>query len=166
MSCIRHGLCDNCVCLDFRKKCQVNLFFRGEITIDDVERPSLAWSYGSWIYNYICNQCLSPLKLWVRIPLRRGVIYTKLCDKVYQWLTTGRWFSPVSSTNRNIVESGVKHHSSYPMMWLFWHGMCGFDEAWPFPESHSLLITATYSKTARTNIKDKIKIAWKITTMI
>jgi hypothetical protein len=27
------------------------------------------WSYGSWIYNYLCNQCLSPLKLWVRIPL-------------------------------------------------------------------------------------------------
>jgi len=23
-------------------------------------------SYGSWIYNYMCNQCLSPLKLWVR----------------------------------------------------------------------------------------------------
>jgi hypothetical protein len=28
---------------------------------------SLTW-YGSWIYNYLCNQCLSPLKLWVRIP--------------------------------------------------------------------------------------------------
>jgi hypothetical protein len=26
-------------------------------------------SYGSWIYNYLCNQCLSSLKLWVRIPL-------------------------------------------------------------------------------------------------
>jgi hypothetical protein len=25
------------------------------------------WSYGRWIYNYLCNQCLSPLKLWVRI---------------------------------------------------------------------------------------------------
>jgi len=23
-------------------------------------------SYGSWIYNYLFNQCLSPLKLWVR----------------------------------------------------------------------------------------------------
>jgi len=20
-----------------------------------------SWSYGSWIYNYLCNQCLSPL---------------------------------------------------------------------------------------------------------
>jgi len=22
---------------------------------------SWLWSYGSWIYNYLCNQCLSPL---------------------------------------------------------------------------------------------------------
>jgi hypothetical protein len=22
--------------------------------------------YGSWIYNYLCNQCISSLKLWVR----------------------------------------------------------------------------------------------------
>jgi hypothetical protein len=26
-----------------------------------------SWSYGSWIYNYLCNQCTSPLMLWVRI---------------------------------------------------------------------------------------------------
>jgi hypothetical protein len=31
-------------------------------------------SYGSWIYNYLCNQRLSPLKLWVRIPLSCGVL--------------------------------------------------------------------------------------------
>jgi hypothetical protein len=42
--------------------------------------------------------------LWVWIPLRRGVLNTKLCDKVCQWLATGRWFSPctlVSSTNKS-----------------------------------------------------------------
>ena len=27
------------------------------------------WSYGSWIYNYLYNPCLSPLMLWVRMPL-------------------------------------------------------------------------------------------------
>jgi hypothetical protein len=51
----------------------------------------------------ICNQCLSPLKLWVRTPFRRGVLDATLCDKVCQWLDTGRWFSPgtpVSSTNK------------------------------------------------------------------
>jgi hypothetical protein len=30
--------------------------------------PLWSWLYGSWIYNYLCNQCLSPLKLWVRTP--------------------------------------------------------------------------------------------------
>jgi hypothetical protein len=24
-------------------------------------REGPSWSYGSWIYNYLCNQCLSPL---------------------------------------------------------------------------------------------------------
>jgi hypothetical protein len=58
-------------------------------------------SYGSWIYNYICNQCLSPLMLWVRISIKTRC--TTLCDKVCQWLATGRWFSPgpsVSPTNK------------------------------------------------------------------
>jgi len=31
--------------------------------------PSWSWSYGSWYIMYLCNQCLSPLKLWVGIPL-------------------------------------------------------------------------------------------------
>ena len=54
-------------------------------------------------YNYMYNQCLSPLELWIRIPLRRGVLDTTLCDKVCQWLAVGRLFSPgtsVSSTNK------------------------------------------------------------------
>ena len=59
------------------------------------------------IYNYLCNQCL-----WVRISIR--VRCTTLCDKVCQWLATGRWFSPgplVSSnkTDRhNITEILLK----------------------------------------------------------
>ena len=50
-----------------------------------VEGPSWPWSYGSWIYNYICNQWLSPLMLWVRISIRASC--TTLCDKVCQWLS-------------------------------------------------------------------------------
>ena len=60
-------------------------------------------SYGSLIYSYLCNQCLSPLALWFRIPLRRGVLDTTLCDKVCQWLAAGCSFSlgtPISSTNK------------------------------------------------------------------
>jgi hypothetical protein len=62
------------------------------------------WSYvyGSWIYNYLCNTCLSPLT-WVQIPFRRGAFDTTLCDEVCQWLLAGQWFSPgtlVSFTNK------------------------------------------------------------------
>ena len=39
---------------------------------------SWSWSYGSWIYNYLCNKWLSPSTMWVRIPLRRGVLDTTL----------------------------------------------------------------------------------------
>jgi hypothetical protein len=52
------------------------------------ERPSWLRSYGGWISNYLYNQCLSSLTLW------RGVPGTTLCDKVCQWLATGRWVSP------------------------------------------------------------------------
>ena len=47
------------------------------------------WLCGSWISDYLCNQCLW---LWDRIPLRRSVF--ALCDKVCQWLAVGRWFPP------------------------------------------------------------------------
>ena len=68
-----------------------------------IEGPSWSILYGSWICNYLCNQCPSPLTFWVRIPLRRGVLDTTLCDKNCQWLAAGRWFSSgalVSSTNK------------------------------------------------------------------
>jgi hypothetical protein len=59
------------------------------------------WSYGSWIYNYPCNQCLVPQMMGVRILIRARC--TTVCDKVCQWLATGLWLSlgpPVSSTNK------------------------------------------------------------------
>ena len=64
-------------------------------------RASWPWSYGNWIYNYLCNQCLLLLMFWVQIPIRARC--KTLCDKVCQWLATGQWFSPgtpVSSTNK------------------------------------------------------------------
>ena len=65
---------------------------------------SWSWSHGSLIfYDYLCNQCLSPLTLWVRTTLRRGVLDAILCGKVGQCFATGMWLSPgnlVSSTNK------------------------------------------------------------------
>jgi hypothetical protein len=65
--------------------------------------PQWSWPYGSWIYNYLCNQCLLLRTVWVRIPLKRGVLDTTLCHHVSQWLAAGWWFSPgtpVFSTNK------------------------------------------------------------------
>jgi hypothetical protein len=71
--------------------------------------PSWSWSYGSWIYNYLCDQCLSPPKLWIRIALRRGVLDTTLCHSDWQLLYS--W---------NIVESGTKHHNLTHTLLLWW----------------------------------------------
>jgi hypothetical protein len=48
---------------------------------------------------------LSPLTLWVRILLRRGVRDTRLWNIVCQWLPEDRWFSP--GTPISSVESGI-----------------------------------------------------------
>jgi hypothetical protein len=81
--------------------------------------PSWPWSGGSWIANYLSNLCLSPLMLWNRLPPRARC--TTLCDKNWQWLAVGRWFSPISSTNKTdrhdlteilLGESGVKHNKT------------------------------------------------------
>jgi hypothetical protein len=52
---------------------------------------------------YSCLFLNDGVELWVRIPLRRAVLDTTLCDKVCQWLTASRWISlgtPVSSTKK------------------------------------------------------------------
>ena len=54
-----------------RKK--IIIVFKGVSFITLLRGPSWSWSYGSWINSYLCNRCLSPLTLWVWIPLRRGV---------------------------------------------------------------------------------------------
>ena len=64
---------------------------------------SWSLSYGSWIYSYLCNQCLSPRTSWVQTPLRQHVLITTLCDKVCLWLAVCLLFytgTPVSSTNK------------------------------------------------------------------
>jgi hypothetical protein len=62
-----------------------------------------SWSYISWIYNYLCNQWLSPLKLQFRIPLMTRCTRCNIMWSIFQRLTAGRWFSPyttISSTSK------------------------------------------------------------------
>jgi hypothetical protein len=70
-----------------------------------------SWLHGSWIYNSLCNQYISPVTC--EFESRSGD--TTLCDKFCQWLATGRWFFPgtlVSSTNKtdshNVTEILLK----------------------------------------------------------
>ena len=67
--------------------------------------PSWSWSYGIWIYNYLCNQCLPPLKLWTRILLMASCTwYNFMWDKVCQWLEAGWLYFPgISSTDINEI---------------------------------------------------------------
>ena len=71
--------------------------------------------HSSESYCYLCNQCLSPPPLWVRILPGPGVLDTTLCENLFQLLTAGLWFSlgtSVSSTNKtnrhNITEILLK----------------------------------------------------------
>ena len=68
------------------------LFLMNVVNTYFYKGPSCPSSYGNWIYNYLCNQCLSPLMLWFRISIRARC--ATLCDKVCQWFATVRWFSP------------------------------------------------------------------------
>ena len=69
-------------------KIQLGVLIYYKANISSFNRGSTwPWSYGSLIYNYLCNQCLSPLMLWVR----------------NNWLPRYSW---------NIVESGIKHHQA------------------------------------------------------
>ena len=84
-----------------------------------------SWSYGSWFYYYLCNQCLSPLTLRVRILLWWGVHIYNIMWKGLS-VTCGRSMvspgTPVSSTDKTdhhdkndiLPESGIKHHNPKP----------------------------------------------------
>ena len=67
---------------------------------------------------------MSPLTLWVQILHRRGVLNTTLCDKVCQWLATGRWFS-----------SGTPPLERYWVMGLEINSFLASTMRMPFPKS-------------------------------
>ena len=84
------------------------------------------WPYVLSIFKSYCYLNIQELKLEFESRSWRGILNTKLCDKVCQWFATGRWFSPgtpISSTNKidryNITElllkmalSAISHNSS------------------------------------------------------
>ena len=83
------------------------LFFSGS---------SWSWSYGSWIYNYLYNQCLSPLTLWVRILLRWGVLDT-LCDKLVVF-SLGTLVSSITHPTYNFSIFFSFYHWQWQPSWM------------------------------------------------
>jgi hypothetical protein len=60
----------------------------------DIQGPS--WSYCSWIYDYLCNQCLSPVTLGINLCLYLEAIF------------------PCNNTGENNV------HNLYTLNFIFW----------------------------------------------
>jgi len=71
-------------------------------------------------HNFWKYYCLSPLALWVRIPLRRGVLDTTLCDKVCQWLTAAKTTPTTKSLNSYMYVGLMILPPDYiPLQWVF-----------------------------------------------
>jgi hypothetical protein len=52
----------------------------------------LSWLYGSWIYDYLCNHCILPLTLWVRIPIMaRCTWYNNIWKSLFYDISIGFW---------------------------------------------------------------------------
>lgn len=78
---------------------------------------SLSWSHGSWIFNYMCNQCLSSLMMWARSAF---IARYSRCNTMWKTISATFGMSvfflgypPIrltAMTSWIIVVSGVKHY--------------------------------------------------------
>jgi hypothetical protein len=100
-----------------------------------------SWSHGSWIYNYLCNQCLSPLTLWVRNLFmarcpRYNIMWQSLsvtCDRMMVFFWVLRFPLPIKLSTRyswNIVESGVKDNKQNKNNHIICHDECWASIIW------------------------------------
>ena len=87
------------------------VYFKFPDIFTSKQRPSWSWSYGSWIYNYLWHQCLSPLTLWVRILLMGRCIRFNIM-RYNLWHVGGflrvLWFPPPIKLTTEIVEILLK----------------------------------------------------------
>jgi hypothetical protein len=108
---IRHFIIINCILkFNYRPTCNFydyvlfffsatlwqNILLQGYVQIvNSIKGSSWSWSYVSWIYIYLCNQCLSPLKLWIRN------LFMAMCTRY-----NNTWYSLSVTCDRSVVFSG------------------------------------------------------------
>jgi len=104
---------------------QLSVLFHSLIDDETNEGRLWSWSYGSWIYDYLCNHCQSPLTLWVRIPLMArctwyNILWWRLSVAYDRLVVFSGFFGFLHQYNRqqpdnwNAVEKGVKYYNRYP----------------------------------------------------
>ena len=89
-------------------------------------------AHSSESYYYLCNQCLSPPTLSIRIPLQPGVLDTTICEKLFQLLTAGLWFSlgtSVSSTNKTNCHNITEILLRVPLTLTLYYYFIGYCQA-------------------------------------
>jgi hypothetical protein len=80
----------------------MNVFSNIEIQIK--RGPSWSWSYGSWINNYLCNQCLIiTTKVVSSNPIHVEVYSIQHYAIVCQWLPTVTLISSTNTTDRHDI---------------------------------------------------------------
>ena len=112
-----------------------------------------SWSYGSWIYNYLWNQFLSPLKFWIWIPLtarctRYNINLVTDLRKVGGFLRVILRFPPptrlTTRYNWTILESGFKlHNPSKGGTWHFDYHTYTNVQRWVMWWKQMLLVTSS-----------------------
>ena len=82
----------------------------------DLYGMSWSWSYGSWIFNFLCNQCMPITTNLVSLNPVHGEVYL-IQHYVLKFVSDLRHVSGFLRKlrfppryNWNIVESGIKHH--------------------------------------------------------
>ena len=90
--------------------------------------PSWLWSYGRSIYNYLCNQCLSSLKLWVLTPFMvrctwYNIMWKSLsvtCDRSVVFSVSSSFLHDITEVLLNTTNPNHTKQYIYLVMIVVW----------------------------------------------